>query len=226
MEEEKKVVDAVPLEDKRTNKFEKVKKFYERLSPRALVIAACIVIIAAAAAYVVYAKRGWFIAATVNGTTISRLSVIEELEKQNGKNVLDSIITKKLIADEAAKLGVSVSGDDIEAQIQKIRDQISGQGVDLESALAQQGMTIDELREQIVLSKELEQILADKIAVSDDEITQYLKENKLMPAKGDATESLKDSVREQLKSQKLSTAAQQWVEDIKSRANIIKYVQY
>ncbi len=44
------------------------------------------------------AFKGQFIAATVNGSSISRWSLIQELEKQSGKSTLDTMITKKLIA--------------------------------------------------------------------------------------------------------------------------------
>ena len=47
--------------------------------------------------------KGTFVAATVNGSPISRLSVVSQLEKEGGKNVLDSLITEKLIESEVKK---------------------------------------------------------------------------------------------------------------------------
>ncbi len=58
------------------------------------------VIIAAA---LLYYFRSAFVAATVNGQPISRLSLVRELEKQGGKQAMDSLITKTLIDQEAKK---------------------------------------------------------------------------------------------------------------------------
>ena len=46
-------------------------------------------------------SRGLFVVALVNGEPISRIEVIKALEKQGGKATLDSLVTKKLIAQEA-----------------------------------------------------------------------------------------------------------------------------
>src|SRR3989344_8106447 len=57
--------------------------------------------------------RGLFIAAMVNGSPISRLSVVRELEKQSGKQTLKSLIDKKIIEGELDKQGVNVTQADI-----------------------------------------------------------------------------------------------------------------
>src|SRR3989344_2438282 len=57
-----------------------------------------VVIIIAGALALIFIFKGFFIASIVNGEPISRLSVIKELEKQGGKSVLESLVTKKIIA--------------------------------------------------------------------------------------------------------------------------------
>ena len=170
--------------------------------------------------------KGVFIVAQVNGSPISRLSVIQELEKQAGKNVLDTMITKKLINDEIKKQGVVVTAADIDAEIKKTEAQIGAQGGTLEMALAGQGMTLDELREQIMINKALEQILADKIVVSDEEVSQYLSTAKTPAAQGLSSADQAAQAQEQLKGQKFSKEASQWVKDLKAKAAIDYYVQY
>lgn len=173
-----------------------------------------------------YYYRGVFIAAIVNGSPISRLSVVQELEKKGGKNVLDTIITKKLIQDEMKKAGIVVKSEDIDAEMKKIETQVTAQGGTLEDALVGQGMTLADLREQITINKELELMLADKIAVSDDEVNQYLSTSKTPAPKGVNSEDLKNQAREQLKSQKFSTEASKWLDAIKAKANIQYLTQY
>ncbi len=173
-----------------------------------------------------YLTKGWFVAATVNGSPISRLSVIQELEQQSGKQILDTLVTKKLIAGEIKKKNITVKTADIDAEIKKIELQVAGQGGTLDEALAQQGMTMDSLREQITIQKELEILLADKIAVSDDEVNEYLKANPTTPQQGMSSDDLKSQVREQLKSQKFATEAKAWLDGVKAAAKINYFVQY
>ncbi len=173
-----------------------------------------------------YSNKGLVVVAMVNGSPIGRLSIIQELEKQSGKQVLETMITKKLIATEIEKNKIVVKNTVIDAEIKKIETQVAGQGGTLDQALAQQGMTESELREQILIQKELELLLADKTTVTEDEVTAYLKDNKTLPQKGMSSDDLRSQVREQLKGQKFSTEAKAWVEGVKKAAKIDYFVSY
>src|SRR3989344_7099086 len=71
-----------------------------RLFSRRNIIIAVVVV---AVVVVGYFAKGWFVAATVNGRPISRWSVISKLKKTSGKDTLDSLIIRKLIASELDK---------------------------------------------------------------------------------------------------------------------------
>ena len=197
-----------------------------KMSQKAALILVLVIAIVALGGYVAFAKKSWFVAAIVNGSPISRLSVVEELEKRGGKDVLDAMITKKLLADETKRLGVVVKSEDIDAEMKKVEDQIAQQGATLDEALAQQGMTLEDLRDQILINKELEQILADKTVVSDADVDQYIKDNKSVPAKGVAVADFREQIRQQLQSQKFSTEAQNLVTSLRTKASIMRYVAY
>lgn len=173
-----------------------------------------------------YYFKGLFIAATVDGSPVSRFQVISELEKKAGKNVLDTLITKKLIESEMQKAGIIVESADIDTEMSGIEAQIAGQGITLEQALSEQGMTTEELREQIAINKGLEQILSDKIAISDEEIDQYLSANRTLVPAGTNSDDLKNQVREQLQGQKFNAEAAKWVSDLRAAADIRYYTQY
>ncbi|MCR4330711.1 MAG: SurA N-terminal domain-containing protein, partial [Patescibacteria group bacterium] len=64
-----------------------------------------VIVIGLTLALLFYGK-GVFVAATVNGSPISRLSVVQQLEKEGGKNTLDSLITERLIESEVKKMGI------------------------------------------------------------------------------------------------------------------------
>ena len=90
------------------------------ISIKVAIIIAVIIIVGALA----YRYKGLLIAAMVDGSFISRFSVIEELEKKSGKATLDALIIQKLIETEAQKKGVTVSDNDVNAEIKKIEDQV------------------------------------------------------------------------------------------------------
>ncbi len=170
--------------------------------------------------------KGLFVAATVNGSPISRLSVIKELEKQGGKQALEAIIDKKLIETELNKQKVAATKEEVDAEIDKIKAQVTAQGGTLEMALAQQGMTEEKLREQITIQKKLEILLSDKIAVTEAEIDTYIKDSKATPPKDVKMEDFRKQISDQLKGQKFQQEAQKWVADLTASAKIKYYVNY
>jgi len=125
------------------------------ISTKTAIIIAVIIILAA----LVYYYKGLFIAATINGSPITRLAVIKELEKASGKQVLDSLITKKLINNEAIKKGISITSEEVDAEIKTIEDQIKAQGQTLEQALATKNMKLEDLKQQILTRKTLKKFL-------------------------------------------------------------------
>lgn len=172
-----------------------------------------------------YVYKGLFVAATVNGMPITRLAVIQELEKISGKQALDSLITQKLIDAEARKNNIVVSGDEIDAEISKIRVQVETQGGTLEQALTTQGMTMDILKEQIRVQKILEKLVPDKVEVTDAEVAQYMKDNGIRAPEGEE-EKYHALVKDQLTQQKLGAAKQKFVTDLKANAKIRTFAGY
>ena len=170
--------------------------------------------------------KGLFVAALVNGSPISRMQVIEELERQSGKQALESLITQKLIQGELDKKGITVGNDAINEEIKKIEAQVSQQGGTLQMALAQQGLTEKKFRERIVIQKRLEKLLADKITASDEEVNKYIKDNKISPPQNTKPEDMKNKIKEQLKQQKFSQQAQELVTNLKKTATIRYFVMY
>ena len=187
------------------------------------VILAFVVVLAIGAA--AYYLRGLVIAATVNGTPISRLSVIRLLEKRSGKNALDVLITQMLIESEAKAKGITVSGDELDQAIKDIETQIAAQGGTLQANLQQGGMTDSEFRDQITIQKKLEKLLGDKISVSDQEVEQYIKDNNITLPQGQESES-KKQLGDQLQQQKLNREAPQFITDLKATTTIRYYVDY
>ena len=210
-----------------TNSAPQESKSYVNLKfkkPKPLVIAIGVAVILIIVA--LFFAKGHFVAATVNGSPISRWSVIKELEKQGGKQDLEAIIDKKLIETELNKQKITATKEEVDAEIEKIKAQVASQGGTLEAALAQQGMTEEKLREQITIQKKLEKLLADKVAITDAEIDTYIKDSKATPPKDIKMEDFRKQISDQLKGQKFQQEAQKWVSDLTASAKIKYYVNY
>lgn len=171
-------------------------------------------------------SNGFLVAATVNGSPISRLAVIQELEKQGGKQALEAMVDKKLIETELAKNGITIEMNAVDTKIKEIEAGVATQGGTLEDALASQGMTMEQLREQIETQLKLENLLATKVQVSPEEVDVYITENKITPPKDVSLDEVKAQVGEQLKQEKFQTEAQKWVAAITEKANIKYYITY
>ncbi|MGE5041856.1 MAG: SurA N-terminal domain-containing protein [Candidatus Levyibacteriota bacterium] len=187
---------------------------------------AAIIIGVVVLAVLIYIFRGFFIAATVNGHLITRLSVDQQLEKTYGKKTLESLITKDLILQEMDKKHITVTDAEVNAEVKKIDDALKKQGRTLQDALDQQGLTRADLIDQLKIQKMIEKLFAKDATVSDKEVDAYIEQNKDSFPSTEDPKTLRDSVRTQLQQQKLSGKFQTWLADIQSKAKIQYFVSF
>lgn len=172
---------------------------------------------------VIYLLKDEVIVASVNGRPVTRWALTSNLEKQYAPTVLENMTLKMLVEQELKKAGVSVTKEEMDAEITKIEEQLAAQGQNLDDLLEAQGLTRNEVREQLSLSKGLEKLLADKITVSDDEVKAYFDENKEAIGADSKLEDVAESIKSQLQQQKLTTAQQDWFAEIRKTAKVNYY---
>lgn len=189
--------------------------------PKVLIGAIVVVLIVGA-----FFLKGLFIAAIVNGEPITRMQIVSELEKQGGKQALSSLVNQALILQEAKKKKIQVSQKEIDEATKQIEDSLKSQGQSLDTALAAQGMTRQDLSFQMKLRSLVEKLLADKTKVTDKEIADYIEKNKDMLPTNSTPDETKKSVGEQLKQQKMASASQSWLEELAKNAKINYFVSY
>lgn len=177
-------------------------------------------------AFILFNFKHLFIAAVVNNKPITRYALDRELEKQGGQQVLENLITKALILQEAKKQGIEISDEEMNKKIGEIETQIEAQGSDLDTALQAQGQTREALEEQIRIQLIVEEILGKEISITDDEIKNYFEENKDYFGEGATLEGVKEQVREDLKQTKLSEKFQPWLEELKQKAKIHYFLKF
>ncbi|HBK61155.1 MAG TPA: foldase [Firmicutes bacterium] len=140
------------------------------LIPVIAVVAALVVV---AIAWVVVTRTT--AVAIVNGQRITRRAFVSRLEQATGEQVLSDLINEQLIRQAAKQAKVTVTQPEVEAEIDKLREQV---GPSFDSMLAQYGMTVDDLRKNMDLNLLVFKISTKDITVGDDALMAFFEENK------------------------------------------------
>ncbi len=163
--------------------------------------------------------KNQFIAATVNGKPITRAELIQELERKQGKAALDSMITEKLILEEAAKKKVEISDQDIDQELKNIEKSVTEQGQNLDQLLLAQNLTHDELKKQVRIQLLLKKMVG-KVEVTEKEVNGYIEKNKDSIPQDAKMEDITKQVKEQLSQQKLNDKIQELIQKLQNGAKI------
>lgn len=176
--------------------------------------------------FLVYYYKQVFVVAIVNGQPITRLSYYQELERQAGEQALNTIITKMLVTQEAQKQNVTVSDEEVDKEIKAIEERLKSQNQNLDTLLLFQGLTRDGLKDQLRLQKMAEKMASKDVKVSDTEIDEFLKANPPAEGAGVSSNEQRDKAREQIQTQKSSESIQKWLDGLRSKANIQRFVYF
>ncbi|MBI5187900.1 MAG: peptidylprolyl isomerase [Nitrospirae bacterium] len=102
--------------------------------------------------------------------------------RDNEAVFLERLIDTKLQIQEARKLGLDVTTEEVTEAIENIKKKYSLTDNALEESLKKEGFTFEEYRkrlsEQIMISKVVGQQIRNKIVVSDAEVKRYMEANR------------------------------------------------
>lgn len=217
---EHKAMPEAPLADVRSAGMSSPRRARAQFRQSSLLLLAAILLIAG----LIYIFKGIFVIAMVNGQPITRAEYNTELERQSGKQVLNTIVTKKLITQEAGKKNVTVSDTEINNEIKNIENNLSKQGRKLDDALTAQGLTREQLREQIKYQKLIQKMIGNKVKVTDKEVNDYIAKNSASLPQGQNPDQLKKSISNQLMQQKLNDATQTWIDNLQKNAKVNYFI--
>jgi foldase protein PrsA len=116
-------------------------------------------------------------AASVNGEKITKEELDTKLTEMYGPDILDSLITNKVIEMEAAKKKVKVTGNEIDEELAKLQESYGGEEA-FAAALEQNQVSMDKIREDIEVYLLAEKMIGASIDVSEEEMKTYFEENK------------------------------------------------
>jgi len=185
-----------------------------------------ILLVVAAVGGLLYNIKSWFIVAIVNGRPISRLALDHQLEAQYGQATLENEIIKNLILQTGKKENVNVTQAQVDERVGKIEAQFTAQGTDLDSLLASQGQTRQDLEEQLKVQLIVEGILGGDIEITDEQIKEYYETNKDFFPKDAVLEDLKEDIRQDVFQQQMGEKFQPWLEELKKEAKIYYFLKF
>lgn len=148
------------------------------------------------------------------------------------KYVLDQLINQKLSIQKVEELGITVSDQAVQAEIDKIVE--GNKQFEDEAALEDylkknQNMSLENLRSRIrenLRSQKLREEVTDKVTVSEEEVEVFYNKNKQRYTDQEGNvkplEEVRDQVRNTVRSQKQNEAYNQWLEEERKKADIEK----
>ncbi len=116
--------------------------------------------------------------ATVNGEPITEGELFEVMYAQGGREALDQLVTRKLIAQEAEKVGISVSEAELDEEINAIvEESFQGSQDEFVTVLEYYGLSLEEFKEDARLNLLVRKLALEQVDPSEEEAREYFAEN-------------------------------------------------
>ncbi len=174
-------------------------------------------------AFILLVRKGYLVAAMVNGKPIFSWSVTKVLTDRFGAQQLESMITEDLIRQEALKQGVTVNQEEIDRKADAMTSKF-GEGVSLDDILSFQGMTRDEFDRQMSLQIMIEKILSKDVVFSDKDLDMYIATNSALFTATSSAQN-REQAKNVLLENTVSGQVTQWIQDVKDRSQIYRFMQ-
>lgn len=157
--------------------------------------------------------------AVVDNQLVTRFELWSRLEKNYGAQTLDDMVNEKILDRAIAKSGVKVDQTKLDDQIKALEKQFETTG-GLDEALKQRGLTRKDLEKQVRTQLAVEELLADKINPTEDEIKAQFDSGAMTLYKDKQLEEVRTNITDELKQTKLRDAFLTWFADVKKDAKI------
>ncbi|MBL7159017.1 SurA N-terminal domain-containing protein [Candidatus Microgenomates bacterium] len=177
-------------------------------------------------ALLIFRFKHLFIATIVNNQIITRYSLNQELEKQAGEQVLETLVTKTLILQEAKKQGIKISQEDLDKKISEIEEELKSQGADLETLLLSQGQTRESFEEQLKIQLMIDEMLGKEVTITEEEIKTYFEENKDALGEEAVFEEVKEDLETQIKQGKIRDQFRPWLTEVEEKAKVYQFLKF
>jgi len=117
------------------------------------------------------------VVAKVSDEVITKDQLYDAMVEQNGEQVLNSLISEKIIDLEAKKQNIEVSDEEVEEKIDKMKENYGGEE-GLKQAIAYYGFTMDDLKKGMTMNIKIKRLLEPNISITEEEMKDYFEQNK------------------------------------------------
>lgn len=153
---------------------------FERKSTLLAIMLVVVLVVGVAAffgAKAMYATEKNDVAARVNGEPIMKDELYAILVEQYGKEVLNSLVTDKILELELKKANEAVSEKEIDDEMQNIIKQYGGEQA-FNEVLKNYGYTVGDVKRDLKMNLSVKKLLGDKVTITEDEMKDYFDEYK------------------------------------------------
>jgi len=139
-----------------------------------------VVLLAIAVIVLLYMQFQGNVVATVNGEKIYKDELFEALNRQAGSSTLEQLIIQRLIAQEARSLGLQVSQEEVDGELDRfIETALGGDHEKFKQFLDQYNISEDTLRWEIELDLLLRKIVEETMLdIQEKDIQEYFEKNR------------------------------------------------
>ncbi len=115
--------------------------------------------------------------AKINGEKITKDELYQAMVKNYGAETLDSMISERIVEMEAAKQKITITDQEIQEELNPLIESTGGQEA-FEQQLALSGVSLDDLKKDIVSYLKTVKLLEPQVKITDEEISAYFEKNK------------------------------------------------
>lgn len=118
------------------------------------------------------------VAAIVNGEVITKTELFNAMYDAGGRDTLDQIIARRLIAQEGVRAGLEVTEEELEEELNKIvEESFSGSYEEFLSVLAMYGLSEEAFREDARLNLLVRKLALTEMNPTDEDAAQFFEDN-------------------------------------------------
>nr|WP_263326233.1 peptidylprolyl isomerase [Neobacillus sp. Marseille-Q6967] len=115
--------------------------------------------------------------AKVNGESISKDELYNEMAELYGASTVEQIITEKIMAAEAKNQKISISESEINTEVDKLKESYGGDDV-FEQVLQTNNTTLEQVKKDLKDYLIIQKLMEPLIEITDEEMQTYFDENK------------------------------------------------
>ncbi|SHJ18790.1 foldase protein PrsA [Thermoclostridium caenicola] len=117
------------------------------------------------------------VVAKVGGEKITKEELYNKLVEYYGESVLDSLIAEKIVDMELKKANITVTDEELQKEMNEVIESYGG--VDyVNTYLAMQGLTLEDLKEDVLSYLKVMKLLEPRLTATEEEIVAYFEANK------------------------------------------------